>query len=133
MKYGRRMIVSILWIVLGVVLLGCAIAGLVDAFWSGMGGALLAVGVLQLVRYTRYQTSADYRDKVDTERKDERNRFLNGRAWAWAGYLYVIIAAVATIALKLAGQETLMMMASGSLCLLLVLYWFSYLILRKKY
>ena len=133
MKYGRRIIVSILWIVLGVVLLGCAVAGLVDAFWSGMGGALLAVGVLQLVRYTRYQTNADYRDKVDTERKDERNRFLSSRAWAWAGYLYVIIAAVATIALKLAGQEALMMMASGSLCVLLMLYWFSYLILRKKY
>ena len=41
--------------------------------------------------------------------------------------------AAATIALKLAGREDLMMMASGSVCLMILLYWGSYLVLRRKF
>ena len=45
----------------------------------------------------------------------------------------IIIAAVATIMFQLLGQELLMFAASGSVCLMLVLYWVSYFILNKKY
>ena len=64
---------------------------------------------------------------------DERNRFIRNKAWAWAGYLFVIITAVAVIVLHAMGQEQLGRMAACAECLLLVLYWISYLILRKKY
>ena len=40
---------------------------------------------------------------------------------------------VATITFKLLGQDTLMFFCSGSVCLLLVVYWIIFLILRKKY
>ena len=64
---------------------------------------------------------------------DERNRFLTGKAWAWAGYLFVLISGVATIALKIAGQDQWSLACSYALCLLLVLYWGSYLVLKRKY
>ena len=35
--------------------------------------------------------------------------------------------------MKLAGREDLMMMASGSVCLMILLYWGSYLVLRRKF
>ena len=73
------------------------------------------------------------KEATDTAVTDERNRFIRGKAWSWVGYLYIIIAAVATIVFKLLGQETLMFAASGSVCLMLVLYWIIYLILNKKY
>ena len=129
----RRMVISVFWIVLGTVLIGLQLAGQVESFWSGMGAGLMVVGILNLLRQLRYRTDGDYRDKVDVEAKDERNRYLANKAWAWAGYLFVLTAAVGTIAFKLAGKEELMMLASGGVCLMLVFYWGSYMILRRKY
>ena len=72
-------------------------------------------------------------EKIEIEEKDERNRFIRNKAWAWAGYLFVMIMSVATIVLKVIGQELLMMAASGSVCLVLVLFWISYYVLKRKY
>ena len=129
----RRMIIGVFWIVLGTVLIGLQLTGQVDSFWSGMGGGLLVVGVVNLLRQLRYRTDGDYRDKVDVESRDERNRYLANKAWAWAGYLFVLTAAVGTIAFKLADKEELMMLSSGSVCLMLLFYWGSYMLLRRKY
>ena len=85
MKHNRRMILSIVWIVLGASLLGANLAGLLGDYWSGLGGGLLGVGVFQVIRNVRYLSNPAYREKVDTTNSDERNRFLAGRAWAWAG------------------------------------------------
>jgi len=128
-----RMIVALLYILLGVTLIVCERLGMVDDFWSGLGTALIFIAVLQLFRLIRYKTSDTYKEQVDTAYTDERNRFLGMKAWAWAGYLYIIVAAVATIVFKLLEQEVLMYATSGSVCLILVLYWICYLILRKKY
>ena len=133
MKNDRRMIASICYVVLGAVLLTLGIMEVVDEFWSGMGGALIVVGILQVVRFFRYRNSEEYRERAEIASKDERNQFIRNKAWAWSGYLFVLISAVATIALKIAGQDTLSFAASMALCLLLVLYWVSVLILNRKY
>ena len=106
---------------------------MVDSYWSGMGGGFLGVGIVQLIRHIRYRKNEDYREKVDVANSDERNRFLAGKAWAWAGYLFVLVSGVATIALKVMGQDQWSLAASCALCLLLVLYWGSYLVLKRKY
>lgn len=128
-----RWILSILYIVLGLTLVICGLLNVVDSFWNGMGTALVIVGVLQLLRLIRYQTNPQYKEAADTAVNDERNRFLSTKAWSWAGYVYVMIAAVGTIVFKLLGEDTLMFAASGSICLILILYYLSYLIIRKKY
>lgn len=133
MKFKRRMIWGIFWIALGATLTVLGIMGRIDSYWSGMGGGLLAVGVLQMVRYIKYMSNEEYREKTDVANKDERNRFISGRAWAWTGYLLVFIGAVGSIVFKLIGREDLMMFASLSVCLILVLYWICYLILSRKY
>ena len=133
MKYDRRMVLSIFWVLLGAALFICSALGIVDSYWSGMGGGFLAVGVIQLIRHIRYRKNEEYREKVDVAVGDERNRFLTGKAWAWAGYLFVLVSGVATIALKVMGQDMWSLAASYALCLLLVLYWGSYLVLKRKY
>ena len=133
MKRDRRMIVSIIWVVLGAALIALAFAGKVDVFWNGMGSGLLVVGALQLLRQYRFSKNEAYREKIEIEENDERNQFIRNKTWAWTGYLFVIIAAVLCIVFKIAGQEVLSFAASGAVCLMLVLYWISYLILRKKY
>ena len=133
MNYGKRIFLSIFWMLLGLVLIGCHLAGLIEEYWSSMGFALLAVGALQVIRQIRYRTNEEYREKFDTAAKDERNRFIANKAWAWAGYWFVLIGGCATIVLKLMGREDLMMMASGSVCLMMLLYWGCWMYLRKKY
>lgn len=129
----RRTIVYILYCLFGAVLLGLGAAEMVDSFWSGMGSAFILIGILRLVRMYRFHKDADYREKVAVDAADERNRFIRNKAWAWAGYLFILIAAVAVIVLKVAGQEQLSYAASMAMCLMLILYWISFLIIRRKY
>lgn len=133
MKIDRRIIANALYIVLGVVLFGLGFADLLDAFWSGMGGALISVGVVRTIHMLRYNNDEAYREEKEIEATDERNRFIRNKAWAWAAYLFMLITAVSTIVLKLLGQELLSIAAGFAICILLVLYWFCYLALRKKY
>lgn len=129
----ERLIASILEIIVGAALLICSMFELVDEFWSGMGTSLLIIGIIFLIRNIKYKTNEEYREKIDIESNDERNKYISLKAWAWAGYLFVMLGAVGAIVFKLMGKEDLMMMASLSVCLIMVFYWISYTFLKKKY
>lgn len=133
MNNKKRRISSIVEILIGVALIVASIFGAVDEYWTGMGTSLLLVGVLFFIRTIKYNTNDEYREKLDIEVSDERNRYLKLKAWAWAGYLFIISAAVASIGFKIAGREDLMMMASWSVCYIIILYWISNVFLRRKY
>ena len=128
-----NLILCVLYILIGIVLNVLCYFHVVDEFWSGMGVSLGVIGVLRLIGQIRYRTNSEYKEQTDTKNSDERNRFLRNKAWAWAGYLFVLICAVSMLILKFMGQELLMMAACAAECLLLVLYWLSYLVLSKKY
>ena len=133
MKNDRRIIASVIYIILGVVLFALGLMEIVDAFWNGMGAALIVVGVIRLAQFFRFRKDEAYREKMETETSDERNRFIRNKAWAWSGYLFVIIAAVSTIGLKVMGQELVSRVIGFVLCGLVILYWCCYLVLQKKY
>ena len=126
MKYDKKIYVSIGYIVLGAVLSGLGIAGIIDEFWNGFGFSLFVVGVLLLIKHIRYRTNKDYKESVDIAISDERNGFLRMKAWSWAGYLFIIICAVATIVFKLLNREDLMMAASFNVWFVMILYWLSF-------
>ena len=79
MKKDKRIIVSIMWIIIGVVLIGLSFAGFVDIFWNGMGSGLLVVGIVQLARFYRLQKNEAYREKMEIEATDERNLFIRNK------------------------------------------------------
>lgn len=130
---SKRIIASILEIAMGIGITICGMAGILDEYWSGMGTALIVVGALQAARIIRYKVDADYRENVDVQTRDERNKYLGTKAWSWAGFYFVLIAAVGSIVLKIAGMDGYSVMAGGCVCLIILLYWVSYLYLRKKY
>ena len=133
MKNSKRMIACIVEIAIGVALTVCGALGVVDSYWSSMGTALVVVGGLLLLRHIRYRTDKSYKESVDVETGDERNKFLAMKAWSWAGYLYVIICAIASIILRILGQDMYSVIAGCCVCLIILLYWVSYMILRRKY
>ena len=133
MKHIKPISLSIFWVVLGAVLVICHLAKLIEDYWFSMGIAFIVVGILQIIRHVRYKTDSEYRETRDVATHDERNKFIANKAWAWAGYFYVLLAAVGSIVCKVLGREDLMMFCSCSVCLIMVLYWLSWLWLRRKY
>ena len=133
MKRDRRVIISIIWLVIGIPLMVLGLLGVVDEFWNGMGSALAVVGLLQLLRQHRFNKNKAYREKMEIEVNDERNHFIRNKAWAWSGYLFIIICGVGTILFKIIGNEILSMASALAVCLMLVLYWISYYVLKRKY
>ena len=129
----KRLVLYVIYILLGVVLMAGNVMGAVDEYWSGMGSGLICVSILQLIREFRLWKNEAYREKFEVAQTDERTRFIRNKAWAWAGYLFIILAAVSSIVLRLAGQDLLSAAAGYSVCLMLLLYWGSYMVLAKKY
>lgn len=132
-KTMRSMIISIAWVIIGAVLVVLSIADKLDAFWSGLGGGLVAVGVFQIVRHIRYRTNDDYKEKVDVEVNDERNKFISSQAWAWTGYIFVLCSAVAAIVYRVIGEYELASLCTTGMCLMVAIYFVTYMILKRKY
>ena len=131
---NRKLILSIFWMILGAVLLGLSIAEVLDSsMYAGMGGALIAVGALQIARNQKYRKDSEYREKVDTEVSDERNSFLRMKSWSWTGYVVVLVECAGVIVAMILGQEQIQVLLSYSVCLILLVYWITYLVLSKKY
>ena len=133
MRSRKRLITYVIYILLGAALLGAGSAGVVDEYWSGMGSGLIVVAILGLIREFRFRKDEAYREKVEISMSDERNRFIRSKAWAWSGYLFILISGISGIILRIMGQELLSLAANYAVCLMLVLYWGSYVVLRKKY
>ena len=129
----KKNIYPIVLIAAGLTLFGLGFAEIVDEFWSGMGSALVVVGAVRLLRFYRLKKNKSYQEKVETAVTDERNQFIRMKAWSWAGYLFIIVSALGTIIFKILGQDLLCQVASFAVCLMLVLYWVSYFVLKKKY
>lgn len=133
MKKNKKVILSIFWIVLGAGLIVASKLARLDAYWMGMGGGLVFVGALQLFRFIQYNRYPEYKNAVDTEINDERNRFIRAQAWAYTGYILVIIFALASIVLAIFAQELLSTIFSSCVCLIVLLYWITFHILNRKY
>lgn len=134
MNYFKNGIIkNVIYLFLGGILLTLGFVGIIDEFWSGLGFALIFVGILRLVYYFRLEKNPELKERVKTEINDERNRFIRNKAWAVSGYLFIIIAGICVIAFKIIGQDLLSLAASYAVCLIMILYWISYIILKRKY
>lgn len=129
----KRLVTYVIYILLGAALMAGGVIGALDEYWSGMGSGLIFVAILQLIREFRLWKNEAYREKFEIAQTDERNRFIRNKAWAWAGYLFIIVAAISSIVLKIVGQEQLSVAAGYGVGLLVLLYWGSYMVLAKKY
>lgn len=130
----KKMIISIMWVIIGAALLVLDIIGVMDdPAYSGMGGALLVIGIMQIYKNLKYHSNEEYKEKIDIEYKDERNGYIRMKAWSWAGYLFIIGSAVVSIVLFVMKMTLIGQIISYCMCAVLVLYWISYLVLQKKY
>ena len=131
---NRRLLLSVFWTVLGAVLLTLSIMEKIDSgIFSGMGGALMAIGILQIIRNVKYRKNSDYKEKIDILEKDERCKYLRLKAWGWAGYLVVLLEAIGSVIAIILGEQLIMQVLLVSVALIVGIYAISYMILNRKY
>ena len=130
---NKRLVIGIVYITIGLLVSVLSFTLVIDDWWQSFGVAIFIVGVADIFRYRKYVTNAEYREKVDLSNNDERIRFLSMKAWSWAGYMFVLVAALGVIAFQIAGLRVWSMACSFCVCLVMVLYWISYMVLNKKY
>ena len=130
---NKRLLLSIFWIVLGIVILIMAMTEKLEAVYGGMGGALIAVGAMQVMRNLRYRNNPEYREKIDIESNDERNRYIRMKAWSYTGYITILgLCAAGIVFYYVMGNKELGQPVMTTVCFMLVVYWISYYILSKK-
>ena len=129
---NKRLIIGIVYITIGLLLSVLSFTRVIDDWWRSFGVAIF-MGVADLFRHRKYVTNAEYREKVDLSNNDERIRFLSMKAWSWAGYAFVMLAALGVIGFQIAGLRTWSLACSFCVCIVMVLYWISYMALNKKY
>ena len=133
MKQYKSILVNIIWLIIGSILIGLSVFEKVDSFWSGMGSSLFVIGFINLLRLYRINRNEDYREKIEVELSDERNRFIRNKAWAWTGYIFTILSAILSIFFKIIHQDNLSIYAGFTVLLMIIIFWLSYLFLKRKY
>ena len=133
MNSSKLLIKYLLVVLIGITIIVLGCMEVIDSFWTGMGSALILVSAIRFINIYRYKSNPEYKEKVEIEISDERNRFIRNKAWAWTGYLFVIIASVAVIVLRILNHEVLSMAFGYAVCLIILIYWISFFILKRKY
>lgn len=133
MNTKKGIILNIFWILLGVILITVSEIGMINDMYVGMGGGFIGVGLYQLFRVFRYNKNEDYKEKIDIEISDERNQYIRLKSWSWTGYITVLVLGIVTIVCMILSLEIYMQIAAMTECFILIVYYISYMIIKKKY
>ena len=130
---NRKLIISILWVLIGITLIILSKTGIIgDALYTGFGGGLIAVGILQIVRNIKYRTNEGYRHAVDIAANDERNRYRRMKALSITAYIAILAAAVGSTVMYARGKSEYGQLLSTCVCFMILVYLIVTVILRKK-
>lgn len=132
-KTNNRLIIYILFLVIGAVLFFLAGTGRVDSFWSGMGSALFAISILRLFQINRYKKDSDYAEKMNIQNHDERNQWLSEKARSSAFTYSIVALSIGVIAARIMHKLELSTQLGMVVCFQVFLYWVLWFVLKKKY
>ena len=133
-KMKQRLIVAVSYMVIGAVLVFTdAVTGFENVFFFSFGIALTVMGVLRLFQYRKITRNAQTMRKQELAESDERTRMMSEKARSWAFTLSITGAGVWVIVQNLLGHHEEALPYAWFVCGMVVLYWISFVIIRKKY
>jgi len=101
-------------------------------FLSGFGFAMAVVGIARIRNYYRITKNEETIQKQEISESDERNIYVANKARSIAFYIYVLTVSLAIIVFHILGKAEIATFLSFTVCLLLVIYYITYWIVRKK-
>lgn len=93
------------------------------------GGAFVVIGIVRVRNYFMITKSEETIKKQEIAETDERNVAIANKARSYAFIIGVVLLSIAVIVLQLLNLRLYVLILSGVLCTLLVIYWISYWIL----
>ncbi len=132
-KLKMRLFFGIGYIVLGLALIltFCLIVTEND-YLSSFGFALIVVGAVRVRNYFLINKNEETLKKHEIAETDERNIAIANKAKSIAFIIYIIAMGISIIVLQILHKSELASVLSGTMCFLLLVYWISYFIIRKK-
>lgn len=132
-KLKIRLFLAIGYIVIGLAMLVVFnIIKTENEFLSSFGFALIVVGIVRIRNYIRITKNEETIIKRQIVETDERNISIANRAKSISFIVYVIFASVSVIILQLLNKTSLAVILSGTVSVLVLIYWVSYWIISRK-
>ena len=132
-KLKIRLFIAIGYIILGLVMIAAFnIIETENNFLSSFGFALVVIGIVHIRNYINITKNEEKIKKRQIAETDERNIAIANKAKSVSFIIYVILASVSVIVLELLNKTQLAIILSGTIWVLILIYWVSYWIIRKK-
>ena len=132
-KLKTRLYLAIAYIIIGVAMTVIFnVLGTENEYLSSFGVALAVVGIVRLRNYLIVTKSEERIRKQEIAETDERNIAIASRARTAAFYVYTLLACIAVIVLQILEIGVISTVIACSVCALILIYWVSYFIIRKK-
>ena len=132
-KLKFRLYIAITYIVLGLIMIAAGfITKLNSDYLSSFGLILTVLGIVRIRNYFFITKNEETIRKREIAETDERTISIMYKAKNAAFNTYIIICGSAVIILSLLNMHNEAKWISYSVCLLLIIYWISYLIYQKK-
>lgn len=103
-----------------------------NEYLSSLGLAFVVIGIVRVRNYFMITKSEETIKKQEIAETDERNIAIANKARSYAFIIGVVLLSIAVIVLQLLNLRLYVLILSGVLCALLVIYWISYWILWKR-
>ena len=133
-KMQQRRIIGIFYILLGLALIiADMLKGFENNYFTSFGIALIFMGILRLLQYRKITQDDKSMRKREVAESDERTRMIAERARSWAFSLSITGAGIWVIVQNLLGHHEEALPFAWYVCGMVILYWISYFMIRKKY
>ncbi|MBR5515186.1 MAG: hypothetical protein IKU52_03170 [Clostridia bacterium] len=133
-KLKIRLTVGIVYIILGICLIFTGFINQTEnEFVASFGFALTVIGLARLKKYFSLTRNEEKLKRYEIAETDERNIMIVSKARSLTFSLYVIICYIAVIVFSFLNYTLIAQILSVSVFLLIMIYWISYFIIRKKY
>lgn len=103
-----------------------------NEYLSSLGFAFVVIGIVRVRNYFMITKTEETMKKQEIAETDERNVAIANKARSVAFIVCVVLLAIAIIVLQLLDLRPYVLVLSGVLDVLLVIYWISYWILWKR-
>ena len=132
-KLSIRLTVAIVYTVAGLAMMVVFnLIGTPNEYLSTLGFALLLIGVVKIRRHFLITKSEDTIRRQEIAETDERNVSIANKAKSAAFILYVIAAGVTVVVLQFLQISEIANVLAMSISALVVFYWISYFIIRRR-
>lgn len=132
-KLKIRLFIAIGYIILGIAMIVTFnVIRTENNFLSSFGFALTIIGIAQIRNYLMITKNEETMKKRQIAETDERNISIANKAKSVSFIIYVILACVSVIVLEILNKTQLAMILSGTVWVLISIYWISYWIISKK-